>query len=234
MKKQTLALMCSFLARVTAAVPAFGATPDEAACRKALAAGVRKLVSTVMREQARCHEARMQSGSLAASKTDCNDQGQLPQKSRLKIDKLEAKLDRFAQARCADTGVTPSAIGFDVCDVPCETITIAGFTGQSSVASCLSCRAESEAAIAIEAAYGTFPDPPLVGAGSLEIACQKAAHKALLRHTLTRMNEQHTCQYLKDLDNPPAGIGSCCDARPSCSAALNGSGSARYFVRCNP
>ena len=31
---------------------------------------------------------------------------------------------------------------------------------------------------------------------------------------------------------PPAGIGSCCSARPSCSAALNGSGSARYFVRC--
>jgi hypothetical protein len=31
---------------------------------------------------------------------------------------------------------------------------------------------------------------------------------------------------------PPAGIGSCCSTRPSCSAALNGSGSARYFVRC--
>ncbi|MEW6272694.1 MAG: hypothetical protein AB1689_25740 [Thermodesulfobacteriota bacterium] len=33
---------------------------------------------------------------------------------------------------------------------------------------------------------------------------------------------------------PPAGIGSCCSGRPSCSAALNGSGSARYFVQCNP
>jgi len=33
---------------------------------------------------------------------------------------------------------------------------------------------------------------------------------------------------------PPAGIGSCCDGRPSCSAALNGSGSSRYFVQCNP
>jgi len=33
---------------------------------------------------------------------------------------------------------------------------------------------------------------------------------------------------------PPAGIGSCCTGRPSCSAALNGSGSARYFVQCNP
>ena len=31
---------------------------------------------------------------------------------------------------------------------------------------------------------------------------------------------------------PPAGIGSCQSARPSCSAALNGSGSARYFVQC--
>ena len=31
---------------------------------------------------------------------------------------------------------------------------------------------------------------------------------------------------------PPAGIGSCCNTRPSCSAALNGSGSAQYFVQC--
>ncbi len=33
---------------------------------------------------------------------------------------------------------------------------------------------------------------------------------------------------------PPAGIGSCCSTRPSCSAALNGSGSASYHVQCNP
>jgi len=31
---------------------------------------------------------------------------------------------------------------------------------------------------------------------------------------------------------PPAGIGSCQSARPSCSAALNGSASAAYFVQC--
>jgi hypothetical protein len=31
---------------------------------------------------------------------------------------------------------------------------------------------------------------------------------------------------------PPVGIGSCCMARPSCSAALNGAGSAQYFVQC--
>jgi len=31
---------------------------------------------------------------------------------------------------------------------------------------------------------------------------------------------------------PPAGVGSCCSGRPSCSAALNGSGSARYRVQC--
>lgn len=34
------------------------------------------------------------------------------------------------------------------------------------------------------------------------------------------------------LSCPPFGIGSCCDGRPSCSAALNGSGSANYFVQC--
>jgi len=31
---------------------------------------------------------------------------------------------------------------------------------------------------------------------------------------------------------PPAGVGSCCGGRPSCSAALNGSGSAQYLVNC--
>ncbi len=31
---------------------------------------------------------------------------------------------------------------------------------------------------------------------------------------------------------PPAGVGSCCSGRPSCSAALNGSAQARYFVQC--
>jgi hypothetical protein len=34
------------------------------------------------------------------------------------------------------------------------------------------------------------------------------------------------------VDCPPAGIGSCCSTRPSCSAALNGRGHARYFVHC--
>ena len=34
------------------------------------------------------------------------------------------------------------------------------------------------------------------------------------------------------LSCPFAGVGSCCDGRPSCSVATNGSGSARYFVQC--
>jgi hypothetical protein len=33
---------------------------------------------------------------------------------------------------------------------------------------------------------------------------------------------------------PPAGIGSCEANRPSCSAALNGSGNATFRVACNP
>ena len=34
------------------------------------------------------------------------------------------------------------------------------------------------------------------------------------------------------LSCPFAGVGSCCDGRPSCSVATNGSGSANYFVQC--
>jgi hypothetical protein len=33
---------------------------------------------------------------------------------------------------------------------------------------------------------------------------------------------------------PFAGVGSCCQTRPSCSVALNGSATARYFVSCTP
>jgi hypothetical protein len=31
---------------------------------------------------------------------------------------------------------------------------------------------------------------------------------------------------------PPAGVGSCCSTRPSCSTGLNGNATARYFVHC--
>jgi hypothetical protein len=34
------------------------------------------------------------------------------------------------------------------------------------------------------------------------------------------------------LSCPLGGIGSCCDGRPSCSVATNGSGSSNYFVQC--
>ena len=38
----------------------------------------------------------------------------------------------------------------------------------------------------------------------------------------------------KPLSCPPAGAGSCCATRPSCSSALNGSARALYWVQCDP
>jgi hypothetical protein len=203
MNKATL-LLCSALgAVVLAAPPARATTLEEAACRKALGAGVRKLTQTVMREQARCHEARMQFSTVVTPATDCNDLAQLPAKSQAKIAKGETKLSAAAESKCAAAGVSPAAIGFLACAAPCDGITIGGFTGPNSVAACLACRTEAEAGDAVATAYGTYPDPPLVGPGTLALGCQKAAGSALLAYKLARMKEQHACQYLKDLGKPP-------------------------------
>lgn len=204
MTKGTLLLSTALGAVVLAALPARAATIEEAACRKALAAGVRKLTQTVMKEQARCHETRMQGSATVTPATDCNDLAQLPAKSQVKIDKVESKLESAAQSKCADIGVTLAGIDFLACDAPCDGITIGGFTGPNSVAACLACRTEAEASEAIGDAYGTFPDPPMVGAGTLALGCQKAAGAALLSYKLARMKEQHACQYLKDLGKPPS------------------------------
>ncbi len=200
MTNVAIAFVCASLLVCAAVEPAVGATSEEAACRKALAGGVRKLVGTVMREKARCHDARMQGFLVTA--TDCNDDAQLSPKAQSKIAKVAAKLDA-AGAKCAATGVTPAAIGFDACRAPCDAIVIGGFTGPSGVGACLSCVTISEATLATQTTYGTHPDPPYVGPGALELACQKSAHGALLKYKLARMNEQHKCQYLKDLGKPP-------------------------------
>ncbi len=200
MKTPAVALLCAGLTLCATIGSAEALTSEEAACRKSLAAGVRKLVTTAMREKARCHDGRMQ-GFIVAG-TDCNDDGQLSPKSQSKIAKVAAKLDGYG-AKCAAAGVTPVAIGFDVCAAPCDTGPIGGFSGAGSVAACLACRAIDEASAATQAAYGTFPDPPVVAPGSLELACQKAVQSGLLKYGIARMNEQHKCQFLKDLGKPP-------------------------------
>ncbi len=195
-----LVLVCSALLALSM-VPERGQaalTVEEAACRKALAAGVRKLVVTVMREKGRCHESRMQ-GAVAAS-VDCNDDAQLSPKAQAKIAKVATKIDAYGQSKCAAAGVTPAAIGFDVCRAPCDAIVPTTYAG---MASCLTCLALSEATIATQTAYGTYPDPPVVGPGTLELTCQKSANAALVKYQFARMNEQHKCQYLKDLAKPP-------------------------------
>ena len=127
---------------------------------------------------------------------------QLSPKAQAKIGKVAAKLDGYGQASSA-AGVTPAAIGFDLCRAPCDAIAITGFTGADSVASCLSCRAVAEATLATETAYGTYPDPPIVGPGTLGARLSRRRRGGAPTYKLARMNEQHKCQNLKDLGKPP-------------------------------
>ncbi|MCC6766893.1 MAG: hypothetical protein IT293_19730 [Deltaproteobacteria bacterium] len=202
MKNLTVVFVCAVLAVLVVAERSDAAlTSAEAACRKALATGVRKLATTVLREKARCHERRMQ--GVVAATVDCNDDAQLSPKAQGRIAKVAAKLDVIGEGKCAGAGVAPLAIGFDLCAAPCDAIAIGGFSGPASVAACLVCRTLDQAALAAETAYGTFPEPPIVGAGTLALGCQKAAQAGLLKYALARMSEQHKCQYLKDLAKPP-------------------------------
>lgn len=166
---------------------------EQAKCRQMLGLGTRKLADTLIREQQKCHVARMV-GTLPSS-TDCSDASQLPQASLDKIAKAETKLTSLAQGRCAAPVPAPAALGYTVCAAPC-TVPITDYT---SVAACLACRAKVGAADANAAAYGTLPDPPVQNQTNAITDCHRYVGKALQKYEITRVKEQQKCQLKEDL-----------------------------------
>jgi len=56
-------------------------TPAEIVCRKTLATNVLKIASTIVKEQTKCHRARMSGDPSVPSTVDCNDVAQLSAKA---------------------------------------------------------------------------------------------------------------------------------------------------------
>ena len=79
-----------------AASPARAMSPQDAKCRNNIAIGARKLVRTLINEQARCHHQRML-GKIPII-TDCNDPDFLP--GALKIVKAQQKLTAQVTRSC--------------------------------------------------------------------------------------------------------------------------------------
>ncbi|MCC6847412.1 MAG: hypothetical protein IT294_02835 [Deltaproteobacteria bacterium] len=183
--------------------PAQALAPGEAVCRKTLAQNVLKIAGTIVKEQTKCHRARMAGDPAVPAGVDCNDVAQLPAKSQAKILKAESKLTLRADATCTTFGYTPASLGYVQCTAPCDAIDVLAFTGSDSVAACLVCQIRSALGGVGAAAYGTYPDPPILAPGSFALACQQNIGKALVRQVSTRMREQQKCQTLKDNGKPP-------------------------------
>jgi hypothetical protein len=200
MRRLSVSVVCGLsLLGVLAAQPAGAQIPlplkENARCRKSLGLGVRKVVDTVLRTTAACHKQRMQAKIDAA--TDCNDPNSslFPARSKTKIDNALLKLNGAAAKRCVAPVVAPGmlgpgGIGFTLCLSPCNI----AITDYASVASCLGCRAKTEALAAVNTAYGTPPLPALASTTS----CQDYIGKALKKYVIARLKEQTKCQDLQD------------------------------------
>ena len=115
----TLALL---LALVVAPRLAYAFTSTEIGFRKLLRASVLKLAATVLKEQARCHRARMMGDATVAPTVDCNYPAELPPSSQSKITKIQDTLAILADAKCTAASITPAALGYVACSAPCDTI----------------------------------------------------------------------------------------------------------------
>ena len=196
-------LLVLSLALVALPRPVHALSPAEIVCRKTLAENVLKISSTILKEAVKCHRARMAGDPAVPATVDCNDVAQLPSKSLAAIAKAEQKLAERAAGTCELFGYSPADLGYVTCTAPCDAIAILGFSGADSVAACLACQTRAQYTNAGSAAYGTFPNPPILDPASYALTCQRAIAKQLVRLQLTRMKDQQKCQTLKDKEKPP-------------------------------
>lgn len=165
-------------------------------CRAALGKGLLKLSKTVIKEQNKCHQARMLGG--VAADTNCSDPAALPATSRAKIAKNEAKFVALATAKCASASA-PLANGYQVCVAPCESIQI---TNYASVASCLACVDRDRLAAAASSIYGSAVVAETSSDGA---SCQRQLGKAYDKYANGRAAEQVSCQSKQDKGSVVAG-----------------------------
>src|SRR5215212_7384945 len=98
---------------VGAHAPAWGLTPGDAGCRKALASAGSKLAAAVLKEQQRCHKVRITNADPVnyPASTNCNDVQALSAKAQAKITKAAAKLTSGALKKCDGVAGAPATLG---------------------------------------------------------------------------------------------------------------------------
>jgi len=185
------------LAALVALPGALVAQPFEAAdarCRKALHSGAQRLGRMLLKEQNRCHQARMR-GKLPLV-TDCNDPASFL--SPVRIARAEAAALRTA-ARCAKAA-PPASLGYAACPAPCGAVPVGTYDG---VAECLVCLTRSEVPAAIAAVFGL---PAFGETDRLDRLCQAYVGRVMGFYLSARMRQQAHCQYLHDREKVDPGL----------------------------
>jgi hypothetical protein len=176
----------SALAMVAGVQPAHAAgLSADAACRKALAVGVRRVTGAALKGVERCHRNRMR-GEVAAT-VDCNDPGQLTGAALERLQRAIAKLGALANRGCNAAGM-PAALGYDPCPTPCGAVAIGTY---ADVSACLACLAQDRARDLATPLFGT-PAPP--GKRTSETTCHAALVRAARRYADQRMQTQQQCK----------------------------------------
>jgi hypothetical protein len=173
-----VAFMVLFALSAMQVVTAQTMPSGDANCRRGLGTGVRVLSRRVLKEMQKCERAVML-GDLPAT-VNCDDLTQLPASSIERINLEKTVLKNLARAVCAPPVSPPAALGYAACPPPCDTV---GITDYQSVATCLACRVTS-----VCPAMNTDV-----------VSCQGFIDKALGMYMSTRIREQQSCQYQKDL-----------------------------------
>src|SRR5215831_5138978 len=130
---------------VLPAVAGTALSAADANCRKKIAGGARKVVSTVLKQEARCFSLLMK-GTITG--TNCADPSDPAFPGALSVSQAALKLALTAQKGCAIAS-PPSSNGYVFCPSPCDAVSTADYNG---VGACLACLATASASGAIHTA----------------------------------------------------------------------------------
>jgi hypothetical protein len=189
---------------ITASAQQFPLSSADVTCRQEIGKRAKKLADTLLKEKIKCHKLRMK-GAITLG-TNCNSPTDPFFPGGLKVANAQAKMDEKVATKCAAAS-SPFSLGYVLCPTPCESITISGFTGPNSVASCIICQMAPELvglpagsgfdATALFAGYGANPPAPLP-TNDLRYKCQNNIGSAMRKLVNSRVKEQQKCQIAGD------------------------------------
>jgi len=172
------------------------AANKDTTCRKFIANSVRTLVYQVVKAQEDCHDLRLR--GLLDSSVNCNDveDASFPPSRTISVTAAAVKFSTGVLKSCGSGASSPATNGYTSCPSPCNSSTPTIST-YSDVATCLTCLTKTQAAAAVETAYGAAP--PVLGDTTSAWKCQtQDIGKAMRTYAYARMKYQISCQYDED------------------------------------